>query len=203
MCSVYNKNSSTSLPLFSVGALSGQWPAPTSVGPGMVRLRNFFGLSNRRDLGQKHAAGALVLAGHLVREQGTPHATGQRAPTEKKRQADARILITHTTHAIASRSDPPRPRALRPLTPTERLLETSGMAYQAHWRSETRSRHDQGKTRVVSQGEQLADEPIYAASSSDETHLSGHGTKPASLSSRDIPRERIPLTDSSCAQQRR
>ena len=80
----------------------------------------------------KHAAGALVLAGHLVRGQGTPHATGQRAPMEKKRQADVRILITHTAHAIAPRSDPPLPRALRPLTPTERLLRTSGMAYQAH-----------------------------------------------------------------------
>ena len=54
------------------------------------------------------------------------------APTEKKRQADARILIMHTIHAIAPRSDPPLPRALRPLTPTERLLRTSGMAYQAH-----------------------------------------------------------------------
>ena len=77
----------------------------------------------------KHAADVLVLAGQLVRGQGTPHATGQRAPTEKKRQADARILIKHTTHAIAPRSDPPLPRALRPLTPTERPLRTSGIIF--------------------------------------------------------------------------
>ena len=44
---------------------------------------------------------------------------------------------------------------------------------------------DQEKTRAVSQVE-LADEPIYAASSSDGTRLWGRGTKPALLSSRDI-----------------
>ena len=78
---------------FFVGALSGQWPAPAAVGPGMVLLRNFCGLANRRNIGQNIATDALVLAGHLVRGQGTPHATGQRAPTEKKRQDDARILL--------------------------------------------------------------------------------------------------------------
>ena len=83
------------------------------------------------------------------------------AATEKKRQADARILIKHSTHAIALRSDPSPslPRALRPLTPTERLLRTSGIVFCTHRRSEARSRHEQGKTRVVSQVE-LAHEPM-------------------------------------------
>ena len=49
---------------------------------------------------------------------------------------------------------------------------------------------------------EVADEPIYAASSSDETHLWGRGTQQASLSARDIPRERIRLADSPCAQPR-
>ena len=49
--------------------------------------------------------------------------------SSKKRQADARILIRHSTHAIALRSDPPLPRALRPLTSTERLLRTSGIVF--------------------------------------------------------------------------
>ena len=43
-----------------------------------------------------------------------------------------RILIRHSTHAIALRSDPPLPRALRPLTPTERLLRTSGIVFWTH-----------------------------------------------------------------------
>ena len=82
-------------------------------------------------------------------------------------------LPRHSTHAIALRSDPPLPRALRrPLTPTEppqdlgnRLLGTLAVGGSHPTRPG-------GKTRVVSQGK-LADEPMYhPASSSDGTHLS-------------------------------
>ena len=64
----------------------------------------------------------------------TPSATPSASPVpmENKRQADARILIKHSTHANVLRSDPPLPRALRPLTPTERLLRTSGIVFWTH-----------------------------------------------------------------------
>ena len=143
---------------FSVGAL---WPvacgvpSPRTKWPAKTRASAACFFRYRADLrGRKSSSKEPS----QVRRQ-PAQATGQRAPTEKKRQADARILIKHSTRAIALRSDPPLPRALRPRTPTERLLRTSGIVFWTHWRSEARSRHEQEKTRVVSQGE-LADEPM-------------------------------------------
>ena len=149
MCRVSNKNSSISLPLFlRWGAL---WPVacgvpcPRTKWPAKTRASAacFFPISRRfarpKKFPKRTIPGpAAASAGHW-RES---------APTKKKRQADARILIKHSTHAIALRSDPPLPRALRPPTPTERLLRTSGIVSWTHWRSEARSRHEQGKTRA-------------------------------------------------------
>ena len=45
---------------------------------------------------------------------------------DRRHRSSGRVLITHITHAIAPRPDPPLPRTLRPFTPTERLLRTAG-----------------------------------------------------------------------------
>ena len=52
---------------------------------------------------------------HLPRSARPRRPLARERPNEEKRQADARILMTHTTHTIALRPDPPLPRALRPL----------------------------------------------------------------------------------------
>ena len=74
VCSVCLKNSSISLPVFlRWGAL---WPVACA---GCRRTWDGYFEALRRPRKSaryrtKHAAGALVLAGHLLRGQGTPHA---------------------------------------------------------------------------------------------------------------------------------